>query len=258
MKLLFYFFFILSLFWANSIFADQKGVLLRVGAPEYYPLSFAGKDKTAQGFFVEYLKDLGKKEKWELTFEFGTREELLTRLEKGEIDLVLSVDYKAEFKERFTLTHERIVADWGQVILRDGLSLDSILDLEGKVIAVNKDGPFYTEIYKFSDSLNHKPVIRYAESYEEIFELVRSKQVDAGLITRVFAQSQIKPLTLHRNAVSLSPTGVGFAFTKDKFEEIRKEIDEHLHEDKLDRKSIYHQLYKKWFPKRSAPLNPQM
>ncbi len=91
--------------------AAERGPLgtIRVGVFPFEPLNFVDQQGVVQGLYPDLLRKIVKDEKWTVEFVPGSWAEGLERLQKGEIDLILSVAYSRERAESmdFTCDHAR-------------------------------------------------------------------------------------------------------------------------------------------------------
>ena len=89
------FIFLFSLFFATfvvlnvtkRIFAASESRTVRVGIYDNKPKTYLDQRGEPAGLFPEVLNHIAKQENWQLDYVYGTWEEGLARLEKGEIDL---------------------------------------------------------------------------------------------------------------------------------------------------------------------------
>ena len=70
--------------------------------------------------------------------------EVITRLEQGEIDLLPSIAFTEERAKKLTFSREPVISDWGQVFVPKDSPIHSIIDLDGRVVAVMKDSVFFS------------------------------------------------------------------------------------------------------------------
>ena len=110
---------------------------LKVGVYENKPLVFTDNDGKVKGFLIDILEYIGEKEGWHLEYVPGYWAECLERIRKGEIDILLGIEYSRERNELYDFTFEAILLDQGVVYTRQGFEVNQIANLDQKKIAVN-------------------------------------------------------------------------------------------------------------------------
>src|SRR5687767_1087780 len=89
--------------------------VVKVGVYDNKPMVFLDEDGQAAGIDVEVIKEIARKNDWKLEFVYGTWEECLDRLEKGEIDVQVDIGYSKERSQRFDFNDEDIFSTWAVV-----------------------------------------------------------------------------------------------------------------------------------------------
>lgn len=241
------FLFFLFLQWNLASPVDAAG-RLKVGVHENRPLVFVDADGHAKGFLIDILEYIGAKEGWRLDYIPGSLTECLERLKKGEIDLVVGIEYSRERNEVYDFTYEAIFSDWGVVYSQGDSDINQIVNLDNKKIAVVHDDIHYHNLRKLAEQL--KLTCRFIEAYEydAVFELIARKKVDAGVVNRLYGLEFETNYNVSRSPIIFSHTEVHFAVPKKKHRALIQAIDKHLAPLKIDKSSIYHQALDKWTP----------
>ncbi len=125
---------ILSFFAATPAGADVRTVT--VGVYENAPKVFTSGSGKASGIFIDIIEHIAKSEGWELRYVSGTWAEGLDRLAKGEIDLMPDVAYTTDREKMYSFHEVPVLSSWSQVYALKGSNIQSMLDLNGKRIAV--------------------------------------------------------------------------------------------------------------------------
>ena len=107
---------------------------VRVGIYDNPPMVSQDETGHVEGIFPELLRYIAAEEGWRLEFVSGCLTEGLDRLEQGSIDLLLPLAYTEARCQYFDFTHETIISNWGQVYVAPGSEIESILDLDGKLL----------------------------------------------------------------------------------------------------------------------------
>jgi ABC-type amino acid transport substrate-binding protein len=117
-------------------FARAENRVVRVGVYENPPKVFTSESGKPSGIFIDIIEYIAKQEDWELEYVTGTWAEGLDRLARGEIDLMPDVAFTAERDEKFSFHKIQVLSSWFQAYARSDRGIRSILDLNGKRIAI--------------------------------------------------------------------------------------------------------------------------
>jgi len=202
----------------SKVFAASDSGVVKIGIYDNKPKVYRDEKGAASGLFVDILNYIAKQENWQLVYVYGTWEEGLARLEKGEIDIMVDVAVSDERIKLFDFTTETVLSSWGVIFVRKNAHIDSFQDLEGKKIAILKSsvylgGPEGVDRYIQTFGLNVE-FVRVNE-YAEVFELINKGEVDAAVVSRVFALTNQKQYpNIKETDMFFSPTELRFALTK--------------------------------------------
>lgn len=237
------------------VYADEipqnNPITIKVGVYENEPKIFTDKSGNVSGFWKDLIDYIASKENWKIEYIYGTWGQCLRRLEKNEIDILPDVAYSEERAKRYNFSNETVLVSWSRVYTRDRTNIQSILDLEGKKIAVlrnsiNVEGP--EGIKKLVRNFDIHCSFIEVDSYIKVFELVKSKKADAGITNKDFGNKHEKEFGLVKTPIIFQPARLYFAFSKrsNLAPYLIKRIDYHMKELKENRASIYYQLLERW------------
>jgi signal transduction histidine kinase len=235
-----------------SVFVTADDVkIVRVGVYENQPNIFTDDKGKVAGFWPDIVEYVASAEGWKIEYKQGTWAECLTRLEHNEIDILPDVAYSEDRAKTYDFSHEAVYTSWSRVYTRAGTGIQSVLDLEGKRIAVlkgsvNAEGPESIKELVKSYSINSSFVD--ADSYTRVFELVKSGQADAGVVTKDFGYQYETEYKVLKSAVIFQPIILYFAFPKNSSftPYLVERIDHHIKALKQDNNSIYYRSLDKW------------
>ncbi len=214
--------------------ADRDGWLtVRVGYYENRPKMFDGENGEPAGLFPEILAEIARREKWRLQWVPGSWEEGLERLESGAIDVMPDVAYSLDRAGRYEFSDEPVFINWGVLYSRVGVEIRSMLDLEGKRVAVMR-GSIHTDgregiinqVWRFNLHCRFVPF----DSYEEVFLALQNGLADVGVVNRLFGLSAGRLYDVLRTPVVFNPRYVKFAFPRSgaRTPYLKKTIDRYL------------------------------
>jgi ABC-type amino acid transport substrate-binding protein/signal transduction histidine kinase/ActR/RegA family two-component response regulator len=220
---------------------------VRVGAYENRPKIYTNAQGTVAGIFPDILDTIAHEEGWRLEYVFGTWSQCLERLEKNEIELMVDVAFSEERQRRYDFSSETVFLNWGKVYTKNGFSIDSLMDLQGKTVAVMR-GSIHTEgsdgikslASKFDLDLTYIEV----DAYDEVFGLLDSAAADAGVVNRLYGALNEKNYTVKKTPLLFNPVQLKFATAKasQHGRHILGRIDTHLKNLKNDPESVFHEI----------------
>ncbi len=254
MKKYFIFLLILLLFYTSifsAVVSSSDFITVRVGIYENSPKIFTSKEDNASGFWPDIIEYIASEEGWEIEYVHGTWTECLTRLENNEIDIMPDVAYTEERSILYNFSKEDIYLSWSRIYTRKGIDIQSILDLEGKNIAVLK-GSVNVEgsdgIKKLVSAFHINCTFTEVDSYTKVFELVDSGDADAGVTSKDFGYLHEADFNVMRTVIIFQPASLYFAFSKNSnlTPYLIERVDYHVKKLKDDEGSIYYQSLEKW------------
>ena len=245
MKKTLFFFPIISLFiiLAVNAVADTQ---IRAGVFQNKPLLFTDSDGTVKGIFADILNYVAKKEKWDVEYVSGSWNQLYEDLKSEKLDLLGSVAFSDERRHDFDFTYENVLSNWGQTYKNKQSRIESILDFEGKKIAVLQNDIYYLGLRDLIKKFQINCRFIEALDYEVVLELVQAGKCDAGIVNYLYGHQNEYKYDIQKTSIVLSPKKIGFAVPKGKNSRLIDALDLHLKKLKTDKHSIYYQSLAKW------------
>jgi PAS domain S-box-containing protein len=226
--------------------------VVRVGIYENNPKIFTNEKGNSSGFWPDIISYIALKEGWKIDYVHGTWAESLQRLENKDIDMMPDVAFNQERASVYVFSSETVYTSWTQVYTRAGAGIQSILDLEGKTVAVlegssNVEGPdgIKALVTAFGVSCSFSEV----DSYVRVFELVKSGGAAAGVTSKDFGYRYKNEYGLAETAIIFQPSRLYFACPRnaDLTPYLIERVDFHVAQMKMNSGSIYYQALSKWF-----------
>jgi PAS domain S-box-containing protein len=252
------FIFILCLFCISLIgwkpVADRR--IIRVGMYENSPKIYTDAQGNITGFWPELINYIAEKENWKIVWVPGTWDEGLQRLAANEIDVMPDMGWSQQRSEEYALSDETVLVSWARLYVRQGSSIQTILDLQGKKIAVlhgsvNYDGP--EGIKELTTKFGVDCSFIEKENYIDVFKAIQNQEVDAGLTNKAFGDLNEKNYNVARTPILLQPVSLRFAFSKENplTPYLIKTIDADMVALKSDSSSIYYTALDKYIGENS-------
>lgn len=240
---------LLIIFFLISVSARSVAraeTVVKVGVYQNSPKIFMGENGTAEGIFIDILENIAEQENWHLEYIPGSWQECLDRLENKEIDLLPDMAYSDERAQRFDFNKRSVLNNWAVVYASRELKIESLLDLDGRKIAVMKGDISSDEFEKTLNNFGVQSTLIETSDFHTIFELLNSDSVDAGLISRLYGIQYEKQYRVQKTPIICCPVNLHFATTKGENQYLINTIDRHLDQMENDGKSIYYQSLDRW------------
>ena len=218
---------------------------LQVGVYQNPPLTMYDSDGQVSGLFPDLLERIAEEKGWQLEYITGSWSDCLSGLENGTIDVLPAIAFTPERAQLYDFTEQTILSNWGQIYLKKGTHAESILQLDGKTVAVkHRDVYFQGGHHDLSQlARNFNININYVEleGYREAFEALSSGTVDAALVNRIFGAQNYDKYEVVESSILLSPIEVRLAFSAGHLL-FRDDVDAVLTSWKADHSSPYFQI----------------
>lgn len=238
--------FLCLVFCLPPCLARADDLAVRVGIYENAPKVFIDESGNPAGIFVDIFSHIAKAEGWRVTYVPGTWGQGLDRLEKGEIDFMFDMAQTPERSRIFAFHKVPVLSSWFQVYARKGSGINTVLDLNGKRIAVLERSIQQQELAKLIGTFGLSASIISAPDYKTIFEMVARREADAAATNRFYGIMHANSYGLEDTAVIFNPSDLFFAARKNGHTALLKAIDAHLFKLKKDQQSIYYTSMKRW------------
>ncbi|MBS4057492.1 MAG: response regulator [Bacteroidales bacterium] len=233
-----------SLFVLLSVASAQR--VVKVGAFNFYPGIFEDSDGQVKGFFVDALNELSKQENIRFEYVYGSWDEGLERIKSGEVDVLTSVAYTVKRATYMDYSNTALLTVWGELYIRPESEIKGILDLEGKTIAVMKSDFNGEYLRQLTEKMSINCTYTETTDFEEVFRLIASHQVDAGVANNTFGSPKSTTYGLLSSGIVFNPFDIFFTVKKGANSELLSTLDTYLHAWSHDRNSIYNVARQKW------------
>ncbi len=220
---------------------------LRIGMYDNPPKLYFDTQNHAKGIFPGIIKYIAEQEGWKIKFIPVSFKQGLEGLENGTIDIMQDVAWSKQRSLKYGYTTETVMVSWGRIYQKKGISVNTLIDLDGKRIAC-MDGGIYSDgpdglknlMKKFELNATFIPV----KGYKEVFQAIDRGKADAGIVNRLFGKKNKDKYDIENTPILISPISIRFAFSKSNpaTAQLIKIIDAHLLKMKKDDNSVYYSL----------------
>ena len=220
---------------------------IKVGLYQNMPLTFIDPDGASRGFFIDILEHIATKEDWKIEYDPDTWAACLSKVMKGDTDLLGVIAYSTDRSKHLDYTYESVLTEWGQIYTSSDSGIESILDLRDKKIAVLQADMHFLSLKTVMDQFGIQ--CRYIEAfeYEDVLMLTELGICDAGLVSQFYGAQYERYYDITKSAIILSPQKLYWAAPKGNRTELLLTLDLHLRRLKKDEQSFYYQSLNKWF-----------
>lgn len=233
------------LIWCSSALYGKT--TLKVGVYNNKPTIFADQDGAAQGLFIDILEHIAASEEWQLQYVTGSFSELLDALTKGAIDLLPAIAYSRERDQVLDYTFETVMANWAELYVSGSSKLTSLLELQGKKIAVKQGDIHFKALKTMTENFNLDCRFLETDEYETVFEMLGARYADVGVVNRLYGNRNKIDYYVKATPVIFNPIEMRYAVPEGKNQQIINRIDSYLIAFKRDENSIYYQAVNRWF-----------
>lgn len=178
---------------------------------------------------------------------FGTWSEGLARVKTGEIDLLIPIARTTEREKDIDFSHEAVVTLWGEVYTRPNSTIENIIDLEGKHVAIMKGGVNGQNFQNTAKSFNINCTFTEYPSLHAVLRAIENKSVDAGVLPSLFGIVHHNEYGAIKTSIMFNAFSIYFGAPKGKNQNLLTTIDSTLHNWKLDPGSYYNKRLDFWF-----------
>ncbi len=227
---------------------------IRIAAFNFYPTIFQAKDGSVQGFYVDFLSEIAKREGWAIEYVYGNWSEGLSRIKSGEVDVLTNVALTAERTQFMDYGKVPLLTVWAELYAPNGSPIDNIMNVKNKKIALMKGdfnaANFKNIVEKFGIPCTY---LEYG-SFEEVFKAISARQVDAGIVNNTFGTAKQSEYALKSTGVIFNPFDIFFTVAKGKNSVVLATLDRYLEEWRKNESSPYHKARESWSHKSASTI----
>jgi len=245
---------LVGLLWSSFAWSGSDPVVVRVGVFENPPIVSASAGKPPAGIAIDVIRWVAEQEDWKPTYVHGSWDELIARLDHGDIDLLVGIAYSDARATRFQFSRQSLLGNWGIVFSNADARIDALPDLKGKRVALMRGSTHSQALVELSTQFDAAFTPVYVDSYEQVLHAVSAGHVDAGAVNRVFGALHAQQPGLLATSIVFNPVFVHYAAPKRADPAVLDALDRHLAELKADTHSMYYASLRTWLE--AASVNP--
>lgn len=229
---------------------------VRVGIYENPPKIFHDATGRASGIQIDLLREIAAAESWQLEFISCQWQDCLDRITAGQLDLLPDVAHTEARGLQFDFHHTPALHSWSQIYRRADVSIQSLLDLDGRRIAMLAGSVQESALRQMLAGFDVNFEIVLASTPDEAFALAESGQVDAAIASHHFGNYRAEDFRLIETPIMMLPAKLFFVTTRGRNDDMLTAIDAHLAPWQATPDSPYFVIMKKWLDQQPATLIP--
>ena len=217
-----------------------------VGIYDNDPKVFRDAQGRPAGIFVDVIREIAEREGWTLTFEDCRWSTCLDLTAAGEIDLMPDVAISEERQARFDFHRDPVLHSWSRAYRRPGLEIASLLDLEGRRIAVLDGSIQQARLDVLLDEFGVTHALVPVPDFRSALAAVSTGEADVAVVNHLFGDRYADDYGLERTPVVMEPSRLFFVTGLDTNPELLAAIDVHLARWQGDDQSVYYDILDRW------------
>jgi ABC-type amino acid transport substrate-binding protein len=229
---------------------------VRVAFQEIPPSFFSDENGKPAGLFVDLSEDIAAKEGWNIIWVHGTLSENLDRLSSRQIDLMPGIVDTPERERLYDFNRVAALSAWSQVYAPPGSGINTILDLDGKRVAILRGDINGIAFRDYARKFNINIQYIEKETLDDVFARTAAGEADAVVAFSIAGQESANKYGLTDTAVMFNPNALVFAVPKGTNADLLPAIDHYLVEGKSDPSSTYSSTVHKWFGMKASWVVP--
>jgi signal transduction histidine kinase len=232
---------------ASAAAGDHAPVrTVRVGLYQNKPKIFTDAQGRPAGIFVDILREIGKRAGWDIQYIEGSWDECLDHLSRGNIDLMPDVAWSEERAAIYDFNAETILTSWSQLYARRGVEAVSLLDVQGKRVAVLGRSVQHGNLLKTLVSFDISCEVVACDSYDSAFKALETGKADLAISNRFFGIVNRGLYKARETPVVFDPASLHYAVKKGRNRAIIAAIDDAVRAMKSEVNSPYYGALGQW------------
>ena len=228
---------------------DQPGQLIRVGVFPNPPVAFKDEAGKWRGISIDVLEAIAKIKGWQLQFVQGSFSQNLKKLETHDVDILSMMAYSETRAKKYSFSRHPLISNWGIVYSKGSNYIASLLDLEGKRVAVMKNNIHDTAFRKQAGKFGLTYTRVDKPNFRDVMKSIQKGDADAGVVNRLFGSLNAQQYNLVETGIIFNPINIHYSALDPDYKVILSAIDQHLSQFKSNKDSIYYSSIERWMHK---------
>ncbi|MGV3571452.1 MAG: sensor histidine kinase [Ramlibacter sp.] len=226
-----------ALLCRDAAWAGSAPKLVRVGVYSNPPKIALDRGGKPSGLYAEVIDYVGQREHWQVQYVEGTFQESLSRLERGELDVMVDVARTPDRERRFDFSSEAVLHSWNEVYARRDLGIRYMSQLQGRRVGVLRGSVQELLFSQAAADWGVSPALVPFDTFEAAFAAAENGQLDAVVANHFFGQRRSGQFA--QTAIVFGSHTLHFAAPKGRSAPLLAALDRHLVSLKADPSSVY-------------------
>ncbi|WP_445398919.1 EAL domain-containing protein [Zobellella sp. An-6] len=231
---------------------------VRLGLYHNPPKILADARGQATGIFGDLIAEIAAEEGWQLEPVPCQWQQCLEWLAEGRIDLMPDVAFTEERAARFDFHRTPALLSWSQIYTASHRRLASLLELDGKRLAVLRGSVQQQFLSQLVDSFGLRVEWLPLDSQNQVFDALASGRADAAAANHFIGNLQAASRDLVASPILFQPSKLYFAVPAGTNPALLARIDHHLQRWQSDNDSRYFDILARWSGRPAQPLPPAL
>lgn len=228
--------------------AKAQHTTVKVGVYHNPPKLFLAEDQIT-GIHGDLLREIAGHHNWALRYKSCQWQQCLQWLAQGKIDLLPDVAKTDNRQQRFFFHQEPALLSWSQLYAAQEETITSLLDLDGKRVAVLAESVQQTYLANIAKSFSIDVEFLQVDTFEQGFQALKRQRVDAVATNHFFGNQKVAEASAAITPIMFLPNELYFATGEKKNLPLLNAIDVSLNALKSDPNSVYYQILERWSAK---------
>jgi diguanylate cyclase (GGDEF)-like protein/PAS domain S-box-containing protein len=219
---------------------------LRVGVYANEPKILLDRNGRPSGIFGDLLQEIARREGWRLEAVPCEWQDCLDGLRAGRIDLMPDVAHSDDRAAMFDFHEVPVLHSWSQLYRHGGESMSSMLDLQGKRIAVLEGSVQEEFLRQLLGEFGVRAVLVPVRKLLDGFAMAGDHQVDGVVANHRFGDLHAPAYRLAQTPVMFQPARLYYATGKGRGADWLAAIDRHMRNWQASPDSVYFEILRRW------------
>lgn len=219
---------------------------LRVGVYENPPKLVTDSEGQVSGILGDILQLIAEQENWQLIAVPCYWNECLEQLANGEIDLLPDVAASPGRSDLYDFHSTAALLSWSQIYVKRDYNLSSLLELDGKRLALLRGSIQYDYLRQLAENFNIDVTFVMVDTQQAAFAALTEGLADAVTANNFISELKAAELNLKPTPVVFQPSRLYFATPKGQNGEVLIALDKYLQNWQADADSPYFTVLQKW------------
>ena len=219
---------------------------LRVGVYANEPKVFVDASGEPAGIFVDLLQLVAAREQWTLTYVPCNWQDCLDALREGRLDLMPDVARSEQRDILFDFHDLPVLHSWSQIYRAPGSPIYSMLDLQGKRVAVLEGSVQRAAFSNMMDSFGIQVTLVDATSFTGAFAMVREGEADAVIANHRFGNLYSERYGMVDSGIVFQPAALFYATGAGRNADVLAAIDRSVKDWRSGADPAYAKVLRRW------------